>query len=140
MLNHTSSSDIAAKGAYVIRQFGETCDVTLLATGTEVSLAIGAAEALSADGIGVAVVSMPSWGLFEQQLVEHRASVLEHASRVAIEAAGKFGWTRYVDSEDDMIGMDGFGASGPADVLYRDFGITAEAVADRARARIGVRD
>ncbi len=97
------------------------------------SLCIEAAEALAAEGLGVAVVSMPSWELFEAQSPDYRAEVLGTAPRVAVEAAGKFGWTRYVDSEDDVIGMDGFGASGPADALYETFGITREAIVAKAR-------
>ncbi len=128
--------NLSARGAYVIRQFGGTRDVTLLSTGTEVSPAVEAAEALAQDGIGVAVVSMPSWELFEQQDARYRAATLGKAPRIAVEAAGKFGWTRYVDSEDDVIGMTGFGASGPADKLYEHFGITADAIIARAKARL----
>jgi transketolase len=122
-----------ARGAYVIRQFGEGRDVSLLATGTEVSIAVEAAEALHGEGLAVAVVSMPCWELFEAQDPDYRAAVLGDAPRVAVEAAGAFGWTRYVGSEADVVGMTGFGASGPAEDLYAHFGITAEAVADRAR-------
>lgn len=129
--------NLTALGAYVIRSFGATRDLTLLATGTEVSLAVEAAEALFAKGLGVAVVSMPSWELFEAQPAEYRRSTLGSAPRIAVEAAGKFGWTRYVDSEDDVIGMNGFGASAPADVLYEKFGITKDAIIARAHALLG---
>jgi transketolase len=127
----------SARGAYVIRSFGEERDVTLLATGTEVALAVEAAEALHADGIAAAVVSMPSWELFEAQPKEYRRAVLGTAPRIAIEAAGKFGWTRYVDSEDDVVGLDGFGASAPAERLYAEFGITREAIVGKAKALLG---
>ena len=126
--------NLSARGAYVIRAAEGPRDVTLLATGTEVSLAVEAAERLARDGIAAAVVSMPSWELFEAQPADYRRAVLGDAPRVAVEAAGKFGWTRYVASEDDVIGMDGFGASAPAELLYEQFGITAEAVANRAAA------
>lgn len=126
----------SAKGAYVIRAAEGTRDVTLLATGTEVSLAIEAAETLEGRGVKAAVVSMPSWELFEAQPKAYRAEVLGSAPRVAVEAAGKFGWTRYVESEEDVIGMTGFGASAPAEVLYEKFGITAEAVVARALALV----
>ena len=135
-LRSEGSENLSAKGAYVIRQFGEGRDATILATGTEVSLAVTAAEALAAEGHAVAVVSMPSWELFQAQPKAYRDEVLGTAPRVAVEAAGKFGWTRYVASEDDVIGMTGFGASAPAEVLYEKFGITADAVAARARALI----
>ncbi|TJZ91817.1 transketolase [Paracoccus gahaiensis] len=128
------TENLTAKGAYVIRQFGEGRDVTLIATGTEVAIAVTAAEALSAEGLSVAVVSMPSWELFDAQPADYRAEVLGTAPRIAIEAAGKFGWTRYVASEDDVIGMTGFGASAPIDRLYAEFGITSDAIVARAKA------
>ena len=122
-------------GAYVMRSYGDKArEVTLLATGTEVSLAIEAAEELSADGINLAVVSMPSWELFEAQPEEYRTRTLGKAPRLAIEAASPFGWTRYVGSEDDVIGMKSFGASAPAEVLYEKFGITKQAIVGRAKA------
>ena len=131
------SENLTAKGAYVIRQFGEGRDVTLIATGTEVAIAVEAAETLAAEGMAVAVVSMPSWELFEAQDADYRAQVLGTAPRIAVEAAGKFGWTRYVASEDDVIGMTGFGASAPIDRLYQEFGITPEAIIARARLVTG---
>lgn len=127
-----TEENLSARGAYLIGQFGEGRDLTLLATGTEVSLAVEAAEALAARGIDVAVVSMPSWELFNTQPQAYRDSVLGSAPRIAVEAAGKFGWTRYVASEHDVIGLDGFGASGPAEALYLTFGITREAIIARA--------
>ncbi|MFP8965188.1 transketolase [Pokkaliibacter sp. CJK22405] len=127
------STNRSAQGAYVLRTFGEKRDLTLLATGTEVSLAIEAAEALHEQGVGVAVVSMPSWELFEAQEADYKQAVLGSAPRIAIEAAGKFGWTRYVACEDDVIGMNGFGASAPAETLYEKFGITREAIVQRAQ-------
>ncbi|WP_347139410.1 transketolase [Paracoccus sp. SSK6] len=129
--------NLTAKGAYVIRQFGEGRDVTLIATGTEVQLAVQAGEALHADGLSVAVVSMPSWELFDAQPEDYRKATLGDAPRIAVEAAGKFGWTRYVASEDDVIGMNGFGASAPIDRLYQEFGITKEAIVARAKALTG---
>ena len=131
------AENLTAKGAYVIRQFGEGRDVTLIATGTEVAIAVTAAEALAAEGMAVAVVSMPSWELFEAQSADYRAQVLGTAPRIAVEAAGKFGWTRYVATEDDVIGMTGFGASAPIDRLYQEFGITPEAIIARARLVTG---
>ncbi len=131
-----TGENLSARGAYVIRQFGDGRDLTLLATGTEVSLAIEAAEVLAGRGHGVAVVSMPSWELFAAQPRAYRDDVLGTAPRIAVEAAGKFGWTRYVDSEDDVIGLDGFGASGPAEALYQSFGITREAIVARAETLI----
>lgn len=131
------SENLTAKGAYVIRQFKADRDVTLIATGTEVALAVEAAEALEADGYGVAVVSMPAWDLFDAQPQAYQDEVLGTAPRIAIEAAGRFGWTRYVASEADVIGMPGFGASAPAERLYQEFGITKAAIITRTKALVG---
>ncbi|MDP3196227.1 transketolase [Tabrizicola sp.] len=131
------AENLTAKGAYVIRQYKHERDVTLIATGTEVALAVEAAEALNAEGYGVAVVSMPAWDLFDAQPQAYRDEVLGTAPRIAIEAAGKFGWTRYVASEADVIGMPGFGASAPAERLYQEFGITKAAIVARAKALVG---
>ncbi|MGN6773709.1 transketolase [Rhizobium sp.] len=125
-----------ARGAYVLREASRQRAVTLIATGTEVALAIQAADELEARNIPAAVVSMPSWDLFERQTKEYRTAVLGDAPRIAVEALSKFGWTRYVDSEDDVIGMSGFGASAPAETLYEKFGITRDAIVARAIARV----
>jgi transketolase len=132
-LRTDNGENLSARGAYVLREAKGERQITLLATGTEVSLAVKAAEKLAEEGIATAVVSMPSWDLFEKQGKDYRKGVLGDAPCIAVEAAGKFGWTRYVDSEDDVIGMDGFGASAPAEVLYEKFGITAEAIIARAK-------
>ncbi|RCW20865.1 transketolase [Ciceribacter lividus] len=132
-LGHSSTAP-AVLGAYVLREPGTARDVTLLATGSEVEIACAAAERLQADhGIAAAVVSMPSWELFEEQTPEYRRSVLGTAPRVAIEAACRLGWDRYIGENGAFIGMNGFGASAPAPELYRHFGITAEAAEEAAR-------
>ena len=128
----------SAKGAYVIKEARKTRDLTILATGTEVSLAAAAAAELSNRGVQAAVVSMPAWDLFEKQPKSYRESVLGKAPRIAVEALSKFGWTRYVDSEDDVIGMTGFGASAPAEVLYERFGITRQAIVALALEKLGM--
>lgn len=125
--------NVCAKGAYVLREAGGELAVTLLATGSEVQIALAAADALAADGVHAAVVSMPCWELFEQQDESYRTKVLGDAPRVAIEAAGKFGWTRYVASEDHVIGMTGFGVSAPITAAYEHLGITAAALTAKAK-------
>ncbi|PWJ11741.1 transketolase [Jannaschia seohaensis] len=132
-LREAGPDNLSARGAYILRSHGTGRDVTLLATGTEVSLAVQAAERLHEQGIAATVVSMPSWERFDAQPADYRADVLGDAPRIAVEAASRFGWTRYVASEDDVIGLDGFGASAPADVLYQKFGITEAAIVARAR-------
>ena len=108
--------------------------VTLIATGSEVEIAVAAAERLAAEhGLAAAVVSMPCWELFEEQDAEYRAAVLGSAPRVAVEAAARLGWDRWIGESGAFVGMTGFGASAPAPDLYRHFGITPEAVAEAAR-------
>ena len=133
-----SDENRCARGAYVLADTHGPRALTLLATGSEVHLAMEARERLAAEGLPVAVVSMPSWELFEQQDEAYRAGVLGSAPRLAIEAASTFGWTRYVDREADVVGMRGFGASAPAKDLFEHFGITVEAVLARARARLAL--
>ncbi|MBI5162765.1 MAG: transketolase [Magnetospirillum sp.] len=129
--------NLTAKGGYVLAEAKGKRQVTLLATGSEVSMALEAQRILSEKGVGAAVVSMPCWELFDRQPKEYRAAVLgEGTVRVAVEALGSFGWERYVGLEGAVIGMSGFGASAPADKLYEHFGITAGAVADAALARL----
>jgi transketolase len=128
--------NLCARGGYVLAEAEGRRALTLLATGSEVHIAMEARAQLSADGIATTVVSMPSFELFEQQDRAWRNHVLGNAPRVAVEAASPFGWTRYVDSEDDVLGMRGFGASAPAKDLYQHFGITAEALVKMARARV----
>ena len=123
-----SADNLCAKGAYILAEADGVRAVTILATGSEVHIAMEARAQLQADDIPAAVVSMPSWELFARQNAAYRGVVLDTAPRVAIEAASPFGWTRFVDSEDDVVGMRGFGASGPAARLYKEFDITAEAV------------
>jgi transketolase len=124
----------SAKGAYVLSEpAGGRRDVTLLATGSEVGLAIEAAGLLAKDGIAAAVVSMPSFELFRQQSDSYRTGVLGSAPRVAVEAAVSQGWHEWLGGNGTFVGMTGFGASAPAGKLYQHFGITADAVAAAAR-------
>jgi transketolase len=125
------------RGAYVLAEpEGGPRRVTLLATGSEVALALAARVMLQAKGLPTAVVSMPCWELFEAQDSDYRASVLGTGPglvRVGCEAAVRFGWDRWLGEHGGFVGMRGFGASGPADTLYRHFGITAEAIVAEAQ-------
>lgn len=126
--------NLSAKGAYLLRDTDGARDVTLIATGSEVEIAMVAADMLAQSGIKSAVVSAPSFELFAEQTEAHRADVLGDAPRVGIEAAIRMGWDAFLRPEDAFIGMTGFGASAPADALYQHFGITAEAVSEAAKA------
>ena len=127
----------SARGAYLLRDPGARRDATLLATGSEVEIAVAAAERLAAEhGLAVAVVSMPCWELFEEQDAAWRAALLGTAPRIAVEAAARLGWDRWIGEAGGFVGMTGFGASAPAPDLYRHFEITPEAVAAAALERI----
>jgi transketolase len=130
------SANLSARGAYILADSDGKRAVTLLATGSEVHLALAARDILKDKGIAAAVVSLPCWELFDQQDDAYRAAVLGAAPRIAIEAASPFGWERYVGSDGAVVGMTGFGASAPAEDLYRHFGITAEKVVEAALARV----
>jgi len=130
-----SDANKTAKGAYVLRG-GKERDVTLIATGSEIEIALAAADKLAEGGIKATVVSAPCFELFAKQSAADRAAVLGSAPRIGIEAAIRQGWDILLRPEDGFVGMTGFGASAPAPELYRHFGITAEAVADLARSLI----
>jgi transketolase len=123
----------SARGGYVLAEADGPRRATLIATGSEVSIAMAARDALASEGIPVAVVSLPCWELFEAQDQTYRAEVLGIAPRIGIEAAGGFGWERWLGPDGVFIGMPGYGASAPADELYRHFGITADAVVAAVR-------
>jgi len=116
------------RGGYVVR---DGSDVTIIATGSEVAAALGAADLLDGDGVSARVVSLPCWELFDAQPDDYRAEVLGTAPRVSVEAASVFGWEKIVGSDGLSIGIDHFGASAPAEVLAEQFGFTAEAVAGK---------
>ena len=138
MLRRTHQDEnLSAKGAYVLVEPDGGRDVTILATGSEVSLAVTAAEQLREEGIKAAVVSMPCWELFDAQSEAYRAKVLGTAPRIGVEAAIEFGWQKWLGPQGIFIGMRGFGASAPADELYKHFGITADAVKKAARDLAG---
>ena len=125
--------NLTARGAYVLREAAGARDVTLFATGSEVEIALTAADLLAADGIAAALVSVPSFELFAAQPAAYRAEVLGSAPRVGVEAAIRQGWDAIIGSDGAFVGMTGFGASAPAEELYRHFGVTPEAVAQAAR-------
>jgi transketolase len=134
-------SDIAenrtARGAYVLTEPDGARQVTLIATGSEVPIAMDARAALATEGIAAAVVSLPCWELFAGQDEAYRAQVLGSAPRIGIEAACGFGWERWLGPDGVFIGMTGFGASAPFEDLYRHFGITAEAIVAAVKKRLG---
>jgi transketolase len=131
-----SGENLSARGAYVLAEAEGARQVTLLATGSEVSVAIDAREALAKDGIRAAVVSMPCWELFDAAPKDYRDQVLGTAPMVAVEAAVEFGWERWIGRHGAFIGMHGYGASAPGEKLFPHFGITAEKVAAAVRSLV----
>ncbi|QYF88380.1 transketolase [Brevundimonas sp. PAMC22021] len=132
-----SSENLSARGAYEIKSANGEARVTLFGTGTELALALQAAETLEADGVPTRVVSVPCFELFEQQSADYQASLLGRGTvRVAVEAAIGQGWGRFIGEDGAFVGMTGFGASAPAEVLYDKFGITADAIVAAARSRL----
>jgi transketolase len=132
-----ASHEGVRNGAYVILDAADaTPELILIATGSEVSLAVAAAEKLSAEQIGVRVVSMPSWDLFDAEPLDYRDTVLPPSvrARLAVEAGAAQGWHRYVGDAGDVLGVDRFGASAPGEVMMREYGFTVDNVCERARA------
>jgi len=135
--DHTDDN-LSARGAYVLAEAdGGERKVTLMATGSEVSIAMAARDSLQGEGVPTAVVSMPCWELFDEQDEGYRKQVLGSGTvRVAVEAAVRMGWDKYVRNHGGFVGMDGFGASAPAGQLFEHFGITADNVVAEVKARL----
>jgi transketolase len=133
------SAETVVRGAYVLADTSGTPDVLLIASGSEVHLALEARELLAEKGVGVRVVSMPSWELFDAQPESYREMVLPPGvtARLGIEAGVTQGWGKYVGWAGDVIGLDRFGASAPCKVLAEKFGFTAQAVVERALRLLG---
>ena len=131
-----SKDNLCAKGGYVLSEADGPRQATIIATGSEIALALEAQAKLKTDGIAVTVVSMPCCDLFDEQDEAYRTSVLGSAPRVAVEAGVTFGWERYVGDGGAVIGMSSFGASAPAGELYAHFGITSDAVVDAIKVRL----
>jgi len=123
------------KGGYILWESNNTLQVIIIATGSEVHIALDAGRILEGEGIAARVVSMPSWEMFDAQPKEYRDQVLPPSlrNRVSVEAGATQGWERYIGLDGISVGMNGYGASAPAGVLYEKFGITAERVADESR-------
>ena len=131
-----ASENLSARGAYLLRAAADA-RVTLIATGSEVHIALEAADLLAAKGVAAEVVSMPSWELFDAQPADYRRDVLKPGTlKVSIEAASTFGWQKYVGDKGLMLGIDRFGASAPAEELYDFFGLTPNKIAEAVSAAL----
>jgi transketolase len=133
--NLNSAAEGLQRGGYILWQSdGFLPQVILIGTGSEVNLALEAGKKLASEGVHVRVVSLPSWRIFDNQPEEYRESVLptDIKVRVAVEAGGKLGWEHYTGLEGAIVGMDGFGASAPGEILFGKFGITVDKIIDQA--------
>lgn len=133
--HEAGTENLCARGGYILAPADRERQATLIASGSEIALALDAQARLRQAGIFVAVISMPCWELFAQQPHHYRDEVLGlGVPRIAVEAAASFGWERFIGSDGGVIGLHGFGASAPYAELYRHFGITAEAIADTVKS------
>ena len=129
--------NVCSRGAYVLAESNGKRRATLLATGSEVAIAMAARDILEADGVSTAVVSIPCWEIFDEQDEEYRGQVLGHDTiRVAVEAGVRMGWDKYIGIHGGFVGMSGFGASAPAEDLFQHFGITPEKVVEQVTLRL----
>ena len=131
-----SSENKVSKGGYVLHENSKKRDLTIIATGSEIEIAMEASSLLSNDGINAAVVSLPCWELFDKQDYNYKSNVLGECPRIAIEAGTEMGWNKYIGEKGIFIGMNSFGASGPASELYKHFGITSDAVVNAAKKQL----
>ena len=134
--DEAGDENLVMKGGYILRAPSGARTATIIATGTELALAVAAADKLEQQGVQVAVVSMPCWEIFDRQDEAYKLSVLGTAPRFAVEAAGGFGWEKYISDGDNFIGMNGFGESAPALALYEHFDITASAIVERVLKQV----
>jgi len=132
-----AGENLSRKGAYELKAADGAAKVSLFATGTEVAIALDAAAKLEAEGIATRVVSVPSFELFAQQPKAYQDAVIARGTvRIAVEAGLEQGWSKFIGEDGGFVGMTGFGASAPAEVLYKEFGITAIAVVEQAKQRL----
>jgi transketolase len=133
---HSAVIEGVPKGAYIVADVGDIPEVILMATGSEVHLALSAFAELSKRGVKTRVVSMPSWELFQRQPRAYRDQVIppDIRARLTVEAGITLGWWKWVGDRGDVVGLDGFGASAPGGVVMEKYGFTAENIVRRALA------
>ncbi|HEY7751775.1 MAG TPA: transketolase C-terminal domain-containing protein, partial [Ignavibacteriaceae bacterium] len=136
-----NSAENVERGAYILKDGSEEPELILMASGSEVYLALQAAEVLQSEGTQTRVVSFPSWELFEMQSDEYKESVLPSSvkARVSIEAGVKQGWEKYTGDYGDSISVEKFGASAPYEIIFKEYGITAENIVSTARKVLNIK-
>ena len=128
-----TNKNMVSNGGYILNNISKDRDITLIATGSEIEIAMEAFEIMFKEGIKATVVSLPCWELFDKQDEEYKNQVLGNCPRIAIEAASEMGWNKYIGEKGIFIGMKSFGASGPAPDLYNHFNITSKSIIDSAK-------
>ncbi len=128
-----TNKNLVSNGGYILNNISKDRDITLIATGSEIEIAMEAYEIMFKEGIKASVVSLPCWELFDRQGEEYKNQVLGNCPRIAIEAASEMGWSKYIGENGIFIGMKSFGASGPASDLYNHFNITSKSIIDSAK-------
>ena len=131
--SETTNKNLVSYGGYSLNNISKDRDITLIATGSEIEIAMEASEIMYKEGVKAAVVSLPCWEIFDKQSEEYKNQVLGNCPRIAIEAASEMGWSKYVGERGIFIGMKSFGASGPASDLYNHFKITSKSIIDSAK-------
>ena len=128
-----NNKNMVSNGGYILNNISKDRDITLIATGSEIEIAMEASEIMYKEGVKATVVSLPCWELFDKQSEEYKNQVLGNCPRIAIEAASEMGWSKYIGEKGIFIGMKSFGASGPASDLYNHFNITSKSIIDSAK-------
>jgi transketolase len=128
-----NNKNLVSYGGYILNNISKDRDITLIATGSEIEIAMEASEIMYKEGVKATVVSLPCWELFDIQSEEYKNQVLGNCPRIAIEAASEMGWSKYIGEKGIFIGMKSFGASGPASDLYNHFNITSKSIIDSAK-------
>ena len=130
------NDNLTSKGGYLVKDFGDDRDLTIIATGSEVEIALETSDILLKDNIKASVVSLPCWEIFEKQSEEYKLNVLGEKLKVGIEAGSELGWHKYIGSNGIFIGMKTFGASAPANHLFNHFGLSSDKIRDKILSKI----
>ncbi len=128
--------NLTSKGGYLVKDFGSARDLTIIATGSEVEIALETSDLLLKDNIKASVVSLPCWEIFEKQSEEYKLNVLGNKLKVGVEAGSEFGWHKYIGSNGIFIGMRTFGASAPANHLFEHFGLSSNNIREKILSKI----
>ena len=134
--DENGNDNLTSKGGYLVKDFGNKRDLTIIATGSEVEIALETSDLLLKDNIKASVVSLPCWEIFEKQSEEYKLNVLGEKLKVGVEAGSELGWHKYIGSNGIFIGMKTFGASAPANHLFEYFGLSSDKIREKILGKI----